>query len=114
VHGCWNRRFNHQLSRGLIRRIAEARTPRSRSHTQASNAVLPAPIDERDRRVGMRAQRVGKRHPRGSGTDYEIVRFEFFVHDLAMTVVASPNLRVLPFDWISHGRGMRSASRPRE
>ena len=44
-----------------------------------------AAIDYRDRRVGMREQSVGKRHPRGPGTDHEIVRFEIFVHHLAST-----------------------------
>jgi hypothetical protein len=34
--------------------------------------------DYGDRGVGMREQRVGKRHPGGPGTDHEIVRFVFF------------------------------------
>jgi len=44
VSGCWKRRFNHHASRGLIQRIAEAETPCSSSQTQASSAVLPAPM----------------------------------------------------------------------
>ena len=44
VRGCWNLRFIHQASRGLIQRIAVAGTPRSRSQTQASRAVLPPPM----------------------------------------------------------------------
>ena len=35
-----------------------------------------AAIDDRDGRVGVGEQRVGERHPRGAGTDNEIVRFE--------------------------------------
>ena len=48
-----------------------------------------AAIDYRDRRVGMREQRVGKRHRRGPGADHEIVRFELFVDHLAMIIVAA-------------------------
>jgi hypothetical protein len=39
-----------------------------------------AAIDYCDRRVGMREQRVGKRHRGGAAANYEIVRFELFVH----------------------------------
>jgi len=46
-------------------------------------------VDERDRRVGMREQRVGERHRRGPGTDHEIVRFELFGYHLAMIVVVA-------------------------
>ena len=45
-------------------------------------------IDDRDRRLGMREQRVGEGHPGGPGTDHEIVRLEFFVsHEKANVVV---------------------------
>jgi hypothetical protein len=37
----------------------------------------------------MGEQRVGERHSRGPGTDNEIVRFEFFVHDSTTIVVAA-------------------------
>ena len=39
-------------------------------------------IDHRDRRVGMREQRVGKRHRGGAAANHKIVRFELFVHHL--------------------------------
>ena len=48
-----------------------------------------ASIDNCDVGIRVREQRVGKRHPRGSGPDHEIVRFEFFVHHSVMIALAA-------------------------
>ncbi len=53
-----------------------------------------AAVDDSDPGVGMREQRVGERHGRGPGTDHEIVRFELFVHHLAMILVVAPKPRL--------------------
>ena len=44
-----------------------------------------AAIDYRDRRVGMREQRVGKRHRGGAAANHEIIRFELFVDHQTIT-----------------------------
>ncbi len=44
-----------------------------------------APIDYRDRRVGMREQRIGKRHRGGAAANHEIVSFELFIHHPTIT-----------------------------
>ena len=52
-----------------------------------------AAIDDRDRRPGMREERVGKRHPRGPGADHEIVGFDLFVGHPTMILTSEDPAR---------------------
>ncbi len=61
VCGCWNLRFIHHASRGRIQRIAAGGTPRSRSHTHVSSAVLPSADDHEALERRLEPSELGRR-----------------------------------------------------
>jgi len=140
VSGCWNLRFTHHASRGLIQemtvhdalvvgadlvgsgelveaRVGSARVDGVLSEWLGSDAIegrglvkshewigvepvaargVP-PIDDGNRRIRVREQLVGKRHPRGAGSYDQVVRFYLVFHarDSPPRAVGAPVGRVV-------------------